>query len=61
MSAFLSSFLRLLGLSAAKPIDDNPPQRIGCGACRWCVTKHPFGCPHSADQSDIDAVMAMVE
>ena len=35
-------------------------QKRGCGQCRWCKSNHPFGCPHVADQSQIDAVMASV-
>lgn len=34
--------------------------RRGCGVCRWCLANHPLGCPHTADQSQIDAVMASI-
>jgi hypothetical protein len=33
--------------------------RYSCGSCRWCMSNHPYGCPHRADQSQEDAVMAL--
>jgi hypothetical protein len=36
-------------------------QRRGCDRCKWCLTAHPFGCPLTADRSQVEAVMAQAE
>ena len=48
------------GIRLAKE-QPEPPERKGCQRCKWCLGKHPFGCPHTADQSQIQAVTAMAE
>lgn len=36
-----------------------PDAKPGCGECRFCLTNHRFGCPHTADREGVRLVIGL--